>query len=251
MSRQRGAQAANTNAMKHGGRTQRHGLVLLGIGKLYPDVAHDIRRWARRREAKARADHGGVLTDEAREVICLAARWEATARVHHRLAGEAGDGEKALHHLTEAAKATERRQAALAELGKMEKPDPWTVLLSQEPASRPEAAEGSGAGQGDENASTGPVGDVEPETSPSCGNLSTQRGIHDGMGAETTRNTSGDSAGNGSLEPIDGATGDAARHAEARHAEHDHYTTATPGPPDPATDVTGRPAGNSAMEDLP
>jgi len=130
-----GAQPANTNAMKHGGRTQRHGLVLLGIGELYPDIAHDVRRWARRREAKAAEDNGGVLTDEAREAVNLAARWELTARVHHRLAGEAnGDPEKSLHHLTEAAKATEKRQAALAELDKMEKPDPWAALYGPQTA---------------------------------------------------------------------------------------------------------------------
>jgi len=109
-----GGQPGNLNALKHGGRTQRHGLVLLGIGDAYPDIAHDVRRWARRREAIAAEGNGGVLTDEAREAVNLAARWEATARVHHRLAGQAnGDPEKGLYHLTAAAKATEKRQAVI------------------------------------------------------------------------------------------------------------------------------------------
>ncbi len=79
-----GATEGNTNAAKHGGRTQRHGMVLGNLGKRYRAIQGYVKRLRMDLEAHVRKAHGELTPVHYAEVN-LAARYETTALIAQRL----------------------------------------------------------------------------------------------------------------------------------------------------------------------
>ncbi len=152
-----GVNEGNFSPLKHGAKSPRHGLVLVALGNKYPGLAHDCRRWGRCLEALVREARGKV-TPLDQERVCCAVRWELTARVAMRLAGETQDPGETLARLELASKATQRR-SAMVEALKLDTPaDPYAWLYEPQPAAEPSAD--SGVSPAPENATAATLGDV-------------------------------------------------------------------------------------------
>jgi hypothetical protein len=111
-----GAPENNVNAFVHGARARRD-LVLIGLSKRWPDIAHQCRKYGRRLESLVRDQHGSV-SRAADERINEAVRWEGTARACMRVADNPDVSDiEAADYLFKAGQASQIRRGCVERLG--------------------------------------------------------------------------------------------------------------------------------------
>jgi hypothetical protein len=120
----------NVNAVRHGGRSRRNGIVLAALASRHAAIAVDLRRLKRTLDPYVQQRQGA---DRLRAVamaneIC---RWEMSSRVMQKtMATESLSPELTLSYLNSIGNATRNRNALISKLldGQVDPADPWASL---------------------------------------------------------------------------------------------------------------------------